>query len=367
MWTRRFVSVGLLLCAVLTAPAGCGQSDSDADDENAVVPEDPEPPVADAASPSVPPALAPVPLASAPPATPAERFPLIKNIEQTLRQPGPQDWAVSRSSLELSLSVTVEDARSTTGRIDRSLPAGARRMHVQFDRVRFAQEIPGQPRSEYDSSAAGALVPPAAWGYAGLKDNGFDFYLSHDNQIAEVVGFDQFVNRCVKNVAPERQAEMRALFGNPGGSEAVANFVDESIGILPASDLREGDVWNRERRFAQPVPMHARLRYTLRRLNSDSADIDVQGLLAPVGPALPGEGAREVSIALRGGRLLGSCTIDRRTGLPVYSRSQETLDMLVRTADGLEFEQSKSTVTTLRPAGALLATQPGTAAFESVR
>lgn len=348
---RRFSSAGLLFCITLALSAGCGQSDSEADDENPVVAEDPGPPTVAIATPA--PAATPDPVAETPaaPARPAatsgERVSLIKTIEQTLRQPGRQGWTVSRSSLELSLSIAVGVPEGAIVQVSHGGPPAGRRMRVQFERVHFAQELAGQARLEYDS-AAGSAPPPAAACYAGLSDNGFEFSVSHDGQFIEVAGFEQFVSRCLRSVAPEQQPQMRAQFGNPSGSEAVASFVDENIGVLPA-DVREGDVWTRERQFAGPVPMHASLCYTLRRLTADAAEIDVQGSLAPLAAAAPAP-LRDVAITLRSGHSLGSCTIDRRTGVPVYSHSQQALDMLVRTADGLEFEQSKSIVTTIRQA-----------------
>src|SRR5438067_12098040 len=39
---------------------------------------------------------------------PGDRFPLLKTVEHTLRQPAEKAWSISRSSLELLLSVTVQ-------------------------------------------------------------------------------------------------------------------------------------------------------------------------------------------------------------------------------------------------------------------
>src|SRR5579872_2139996 len=110
---RRLLPTLLLVCITLPLSAGCGQSDSEADEENPVVAEDPGPPPVAIASPAA--SAAPTPATEAPAAasataaaTSGERVPLIKTIEQTLRQPGAQGWTVSRSSLELSFSIAVD-------------------------------------------------------------------------------------------------------------------------------------------------------------------------------------------------------------------------------------------------------------------
>ena len=55
----------------------------------------------------------------------------------------------------------------------------------------------------------------------------------------------------------------------------------------------------------------------------------------------------EFDITVRRGQSAGSCVINRRTGLPMQSRVEQSLEMHVRLADGGEFDQYKSTLTTI--------------------
>jgi hypothetical protein len=131
-------------------------------------------------------------------------------------------------------------------------------------------------------------------------------------------------------------------------ADAVAAFVDDTVGLLPAG-AREGDAWVRERKIGPPLPLATSTRYSLLRLTPGTAEIDIQGTisaLATAGPAtLP---RRDCDVAVRGGYTVGSCMLDRRTGLPMQSRVEQSLEMHVRLTDGGEFDQYRSTLTTIK-------------------
>src|SRR5262245_43637068 len=96
----------LLLC--LSLLPGCGWWSAQGEnlvDDDADVPDDV--PAASSAS-QLPPAAAPgaVPVSGAS-TLPADRVTLVKTVSQTLRQPAPQGWVESRSTLELLLSCTI--------------------------------------------------------------------------------------------------------------------------------------------------------------------------------------------------------------------------------------------------------------------
>ncbi|MBI3863534.1 MAG: hypothetical protein HY290_16715 [Planctomycetia bacterium] len=281
---------------------------------------------------------------------PGDRFPLLKTVEHTLRQPAEQGWSISRSNLEMLLSITVREIRPpATGRNSDDPRAGEKRLEVQYHRVQFSQQLPGRKKVEYNSDAPVNPIPPFALGYHGLKDNGFEFWLSKDNQIVELVAFDQFLDRCLRDVPQARQARVRTSMAATSGADGIANFVDDSIGLLPTSAVREGDSWTRDRQVLQPVPMHCSTRYVLRRITDEVAEIDIVGTLTSlITYNLENQPVHDVDVAVRGGQSIGTCILDRRTGLPLHSKVEQSLDMTVRVADGSEFDQHKSTVTTVK-------------------
>lgn len=279
-----------------------------------------------------------------------DRFPFRKTIQQVLRQPSPEGYTVSRSTLEMLISVTIEEVHAADRQRADVVPrSGQKRLLATFHHVRLVQELPGQPRVEYDSNAVHYPVPSAAVGWHGLKDNNLGFWLSAENEIVDLVGYDQFVGRCLKDVPPEKRQPLAAGMTVSSAAEGVAAFVDESIGALPATALRQGDTWQRERQILQPVPLRTSARYTLRQLTPEIAEIDIQGIITPpvsYGPATQPQ--REVHVTVRGGKSQGVCRIDRRSGLPVDSRIEQAIEMSVRMADGSEFNQSKTTLTTMQ-------------------
>jgi hypothetical protein len=135
----------------------------------------------------------------------------------------------------------------------------------------------------------------------------------------------------------------------PTASDAIASFVDDTVGVLPATAIHEGDTWMRDRHVAHPVPLHISSKYTLRQNTAGMADLEVQGTIsAPVPHGSINQPIRDVRVAVRGGKSQGTCLIDRLTGLPVESRVEQTLEMTARMPDGSEFDQHKTTLTTIR-------------------
>lgn len=346
----RHKSVPAWLLALLTLVwfSGCGwwSAQTDRDVEEDIADSIDEPTTTAAASNSA--AVAPSKLDLGLKA--GDRFPLLKTVRQTLQQPSPQGWVVSHSILEILMSVSIEEIHHPDSQHPELDPrSGQKRLLVKFERVRFSQELPGQPRVEYDSNAPTFPIPQAALGYHGLKDNSLGFWLSADNQILELVGFEQFINHCLKEISPEKRQQMSTAIAVPTAAEGIASFVDDSIGLLPATAVREGDTWMRDRQVLQPVPLHISHKHTLRQITADVADIDIQGTVSPPVPhGSMNQPVRDVRVAVRGGQSLGRCRLNRRTGLPIDARVEQSLEMTVRMADGSEFDQYKSTITSIQ-------------------
>jgi hypothetical protein len=274
-----------------------------------------------------------------------DRFPLLKTVEQSLTQQTLQGEKTSRSTLELSLAITVEEERG-----------GHKRMGVRYDHVRYRQDIAGE-QIEFDSQNPQEPLPTAVKAYAGLPGNGFSFWIGSDNQLIELVGFADFLKRCVKSVAPaQRQAVMIAL-QESAGDEGIANFVDDSIGLLPyrpegnehASTVRVGDRWERKRQVVRPIPMYLTTVYTLSELTDRTARIDIVGSISHSTTYGPSQQEQSnLSVTVTCGHSLGSCTIDRDTGLPLDSRVERYVEMTVQLPDGAKFDQQKRILTTMR-------------------
>ena len=344
---QKSFPASVLLAACLSA-AGCGWFGAHSDDGI-------EEEFADSADSPVPVS----PAASTPAAAtskperhlqPGDRFPLLKTVTHTLQQASPQGWITSRSTLEMLMTVTLEEVPPRDHRQpELDARSGQKRWQVTYHRLRFSQELPGQSRVEYDSIAPAGPVPPVAMGYHGLRNNGFGFWLGPDNQILELVAFDQFLIRCLQDVPAEKRQQAAAALIFPTAADAIASFVDDTVGVLPATAIHEGDTWMRDRHVAHPVPLHISSKYTLRQNTAGMADVEIQGTIsAPVPHGSINQPMRDVRVAVRGGKSQGTCILDRLTGLPVESRVEQTLEMTARMPDGSEFDQHKTTLTTIR-------------------
>lgn len=274
-----------------------------------------------------------------------DRFPLKKRIEQKLTQgDGQGGMLVNVSLLEMLLSLEVEEIRD-----------GNKRLLVRYHKVHYGHNIAGR-KVEYNSEM-NAAPPTEALVYAGLKDNGFSFWVGPDNRVMELVGFQEFLQRCLQNVPPTyRDAVLRQLEGTQN-EEGLANFVDDGIGLLPYSDdprhpavaVKVGTMWElKPRRSEGPIPMSVSTRCVVKNLTETSAEIGLMGKInGSQAPVTIQDGSRYMRVMVKGGHCSGFCTVDRRTGLPTQSEVNRFLEMTVQLPDGSEIPQRKEILTSI--------------------
>jgi hypothetical protein len=274
-----------------------------------------------------------------------DRFPLIKTVEQELTQSSTKGIQKTQSKLEMSLAISVEEIRGDQIRLA-----------VRYDRVRYWQDILGEILS-YDSDKPEANIPLSLMPYQGMVQNGFSFWLGPSHEVVELVGFNDFLTRCLEKVPPQqRQAVMTSLAANQA-EEGIANFIDDSIGLLPkkfddqgqANQIQVGSTWQKQRQVVRPLPMMLSDKCLLKELTDDIAQIEIVGSVAPgitYGPS--NQQNSKFNMRIKGGHSFGNCTIDRKTGLPLNSHVERYFDMVVQVAPGIEFEQRKRIVTTIR-------------------
>ncbi len=263
---------------------------------------------------------------------------LLKTVEQVLIQKTPEGERTSRSSLELAVTLRLEEKADD----------GSRRLSVAYDRVRYRQNLAGRS-FVFDSTVPSGPLPVGALPYKGLAGNGFSFWIGKDHRLLQPVGFADFLKRCLREVPPAQQRSVLMAFVE-AAEEGVTDFVDDSLGFLPPTpSVGVNDAWNHERRLAGPVPLVLSTRCTLKRLTGQFAEIDLEGTITPVKPpAASDRPGGDFKVIVRGGHSQGHCEIDRKTGLPAYGEIKRRIDMEVRLADGRHFDQQKTTTTTIR-------------------
>jgi hypothetical protein len=265
-------------------------------------------------------------------------LPLLKTVEQVLIQKTQEGDRVSHSSLELAVTMRLEETAED----------GSQLLSVVYNRVRYRQDVAGRS-FVFDSTVPSGQLPVEALPYKGLVGNGFSFWIGKDHRIIKPVGFADFLQRAIREVPPAQQQQVLAAFAD-AADEGVANFVDDSIGFLPPHpEVREEATWTRERRLAKPIPLFLSSQCTLKRLTDQYAEIDIDGSIATTKTFAPQSVQNgDLQVIVRGGRSKGRSEIDRNTGLPLHSEIKRYVDMEVKTADGQQFDQQKITTTTIR-------------------
>jgi hypothetical protein len=267
-----------------------------------------------------------------------DRFGLRESVDTTLQQTAPDNTTQTvLARIDMLLGLTVEDVS------DRGTRLGVRYERVQYRQGQVSETF------EYDSMNPPAEVPAIVRPYHNMVKDGFSFWIGKENQITEVIGFKEFLERCMAGV-PEAQRLQQMLNMEAASDEnGISDFVDNTVGLLPyGRSIRPGDAWEKIRHVGRPVPMMLTHQYTLKDLNDQMALVDIRGTIAPstagidVGPDVSG-----MRVTVTGGSLQGDCAIYRDTGLPQRSMVERTVDMLVTLGSQHEFRQKKVVRTTV--------------------
>ncbi len=270
-----------------------------------------------------------------------DRFPLTKTVQQTLIQNSRQSPASAQTRLDLFMEINVQDVQPESVV-----------MQIVYKRIAYSQQIAGHSLS-YDSATNRGPVPAELVPYAGMVENGFSFRLGKDNRIREVLGFNEFLQRCVQRVIPDQRQALITTLASRFGEDGVAGFVDDTIGLLPYSTtsgasptvVAEGDEWVRRQSLSGDS---GELQTTCRLLSlgERTAEITLTGKVLPATVAAGSQPA----VSITGGRSTGSCVLNRQTGLPVEVNRSQYLQLAVRTPDGGIVQQQKQIKTTIRTA-----------------
>lgn len=260
-----------------------------------------------------------------------DRFPLQKVVEQQLFQPSlTGENIVHDTRLELQMVISVDQVEST-----RTL------LGVRYNRVKFTSNIAGE-LTQYDSSMVGSQIPAAAAPYQRMIGKGFGFWIGADNQIIETVGFKEFCEQCI--ASQQELLNIEAYVGEKG----VADFIDNSIGLLPyGMSRRPGESWERQSHIERPVPLELKTTYTLSELNDSTAVVDIFGEYTPSTTFSDSTSPEGVRVIVQNGSAHGTCSIFRDTGLPKESTVVEQIQMVVQQSGAIEFPQQLVRRTTI--------------------
>jgi len=267
--------------------------------------------------------------------TQGDRFPLRKVVQQELVQETVSGTPTRNfSQLELMMAITVLEKQ-----MERT------KLGVRYSRVKYLHDIADE-HVEFDSAAPETGDFAGVQAYRDMINDGFAFWIGADNQIVEVEGLADFVNRCLRNIPAEKRQDVVLGIEAGSGESGIANFVDNTIGLLPyGKRTSPGDSWERQQQISRPVPMHISNTYTLKELTRGLAVIDIRGSISPSTMLSPAQGENSVNVTVNGGSTLGSCTIFRDTGLPKESRVDRIVDMTVVMDNSISFRQTKRVTT----------------------
>ena len=337
---RRWIAIAGFIALLYAVLPGCGGSDGEtepATEEGSLPLESittaaaqPEPPATPEGEPPSPSML-----------RVGESFPMLRSVTQTLTQNLPDGRKVTQSTLQAMLTLRVEEMMAD----------GRRRIGVRFDRVRYMSDLGGEP-IDFDSGVPQGALPPEAEPYRGLADNGFSFWAASNGAVLELVGYGDFLRRCVRDVPPEQHDQVLQKLAGLESGEALASLVDDSLALVALSvDMNApttGNQWMYRRRMIRPVSVLLDARCTVSAVSERSLEIDVAGMLSPAAAYELVADSDPVRVSARGGRSVGHVTMDRRSALPVQSRVEHYVDMLVQPPEGEPFEQRKHIVTSLQ-------------------
>lgn len=247
-----------------------------------------------------------------------DQFPFLKTIQQTVVQKTTdqtlqsQDQVTAQTLMQLTMLLSVLDS-SASGYL----------IQVRYDRVQYSQTVNGNQQS-FDSAARlpnGQMKHPVPAGietYAGMVGAGFRFTLTKDNKVASTHGLALFLDQCVSAAPFEQRVALRSSLEQRFQSGAIAELIDESIGMLPygSSGARAGDVWVTDRQLQHQSPTQMQTTYRLVSTSNNAAEIGLTGRI---------QSAAGASFRISDGRTMGTCLVDLTTGLPLHSQQSSYL------------------------------------------
>lgn len=265
-------------------------------------------------------------------------FPLRKTVTETVTQNTANGPLVSTTKLNILLAIRVQEVQTekTRLRVDYQ--------HVEYERTLGAEKV------YYNSKLKSSDVPLEAQPYRGLVDNGFEFWIGQNHKVIETLDFRSFLERCVRFVPEAQREDVLRQFVMKTGEERIANFIDDSFGLLPKHDaaVKPGVTWKKTRQVARPIPLQLISDCTLTRLDDETANVEIHGKVTPSAPV--GKAAADlhgVQLTITGGTITGQCRIRRVSGLPEHSDMTRLLEMTVRLPGGRQVRQTKKTQTVI--------------------
>ena len=269
-----------------------------------------------------------------------DRFPLIKTVERSLTQIDKEGTHVSSSRAEITLSLVV----------DNILADGRKQISAHYQRICYEQDIQGN-RIVYSSDQPLDQVPQEALLYSGLVNNGFSFWIGSDNNVIDVIEFNEFLHRCLRNVPAQYQTGIQRQIESTKGEGYIASFLDESIGLIPYDSnltqpdisLKTGAVWELAPQVSEiPIPMTTITRCVLKELSTNSAEVLLTGRISgSPNPMTIQDSEVDMKVLVKGGHSTGTCRFDRKTGFPTDSRIQRSVELVVELPDGQKIQQIK--------------------------
>lgn len=268
-----------------------------------------------------------------------DQFPFVKTVRQTVVQTTTNatqartDQVTAETLMQLTMNLSVLDSN-----------AGGHIMHVRYERVQYLQNVNGQQQN-YDSAAQShsgqgrTSVPAGIEAYVGMVGAGFRFTLNSDNKVASTEGLSTFLDQCVSSAPFEQRVNIRASLEQRFKSNAIAELVDESIGLLPygASSVQMGDVWMTDRQLQQQSPIQ--MQTTCRLLSKSAATAEI-GLTGRI------ESAAGAQFTISDGRTMGTCIVNVATGMPIQSQRSSYLKISSQPTSQQSVEITKRIETT---------------------
>jgi hypothetical protein len=160
---------------------------------------------------------------------------------------------------------------------------GAMTVRHTYTRVRLKQAGAGM-LVEYDSDDPPETVPMQARGFAGLVGGSFALNISAEGEVLGVEGTKALIDGIIKQMqvpAGPQEKQMRQLFEQQFGDEAMRKKIEPLTAIYPAEPVAVGDSWTR----TGPVPVGHGNRstntWTLKELTDGQAVLSVRSEFEP--------------------------------------------------------------------------------------
>ncbi|OGF66666.1 MAG: hypothetical protein A2Y62_21365 [Candidatus Fischerbacteria bacterium RBG_13_37_8] len=201
------------------------------------------------------------------------------------------DQKISQTIQGQKMDMLQKTTMEYTFAVEKVEPNGNATAKISYNSIKFEQDGPGG-KIEYDSSNPPAKIPPAAAGFAALKEGTFTVILSPEGRVVDMKGIDKMLDLVIEKLdLPDEATRIQAKENaqNFFGEQVMKEMMESMMAIYPEKPVGVGDTWSKVVLVSKGFPMILTNNFTLKKRKNGIATVEIKSSVQPYPEAAPME------------------------------------------------------------------------------